>query len=132
MYLDLNSRSGLRLLNYPGLGSRTQIRSKSDQNSIKVSRIQIRSKFDQIPIKVRPRFNQNSTKIRSKFGRNLFRLRLIKIGSSWDRHFMKIRSKFDKNSIKIGSKFDPKLTERGSGRTLVFADRRDTFSMLQV
>ena len=45
---------------------------------------------------------------------------------------MKIQSKFDKISIKIGSKFDPKLTDRGNGRTLVFADRRDTFSMLQV
>ena len=45
---------------------------------------------------------------------------------------MKINSKFDKNSIKIGSKFDQTLTDRGNGRTLVFADRRDTFSMLQV
>ena len=45
---------------------------------------------------------------------------------------MKFRSKFDNNSIKIGSKFDQKLTDRGNGRTLVFADRRDTFSMLQV
>ena len=45
---------------------------------------------------------------------------------------MKIASTFDNNSIKIGSKFDPKLKERGNGRTLVFADRRDTFIMLLV